>query len=205
MRKSGMSYSQIKVELGVSKSTLSLWLRDLPLSDERLRALRDFNQVRIEKTRQTKLQNKKARRQIVLEKVRSDLETSNSPLFVGGFYLYWGEGTKSSEYSVALTSTDPAIIRTFLAWLVLLGADISKCHVKLHVYSDQNIKEIIHFWSKQTNLSSSHFYKPYVKKTTLQGKTYKGMFGFGTCTVYYHNRDVYEYVMAGLEILRNQY
>lgn len=40
MRESGMSYSQIKAELGVSKSTLSLWLRDLPLSDERIRELR---------------------------------------------------------------------------------------------------------------------------------------------------------------------
>ena len=58
MRESGMSYSQIKAELGVSKSTLSLWLRDLPLSDTRLRELRDFNQVRIEKTRLKKQQKR---------------------------------------------------------------------------------------------------------------------------------------------------
>ncbi len=205
MRQSGMSYSQIKSELGVSKSTLSLWLRDLPLSDKRLRELRDFNQVRIEKTRVTKLKNKNARRDSVLRQVRIDFENNTDPLFIGGFYLYWGEGTKSAEYSIALTSTDPAIIRTYLAWLKILGVDMNDCRVKLHLYADQNIKSSISFWSGVTHIKSNHFYKPYIKETLLKNKTYKGMFGYGTCTIYYHNRDIYEYVMAGLQILRNQY
>lgn len=32
LRKKGMSYSQIKTEIGISKSTLSGWLSDMPLS-----------------------------------------------------------------------------------------------------------------------------------------------------------------------------
>ena len=130
MRESGMSYSQIKAELGVSKSTLSLWLRDLPLSDTRLRELRDFNQVRIEKTRATKLKNKTLRRNSVLENIKLDFQKNKNPLFTGGFYLYWGEGTKSAEYTIALTSTDPGIIKTYIAWLKLLHVDIDDCRVK---------------------------------------------------------------------------
>jgi hypothetical protein len=205
MRKSGMSYSQIKAELGVSKSTLSLWLRDLPLSDKRLRELRDFSQVRIEKTRITKLKNKTARRDTVLSRVKIDFAHNKNPLFIGGFYLYWGEGTKSAEYTIALTNTDPGIIKTYLAWLRLIHVDINDCRVKLHLYADQDIKDSIKFWSEITQIPSSHFYKPYIKETALKSKTYRGMFGHGTCSVYYHNRDTYEYVMAGLQILRNQY
>jgi len=41
--------------------------------------------------------------------------------FCSGFYLYWGEGTKTAEYTVALTSSDPGIINCFIEWLELLG------------------------------------------------------------------------------------
>ena len=54
MRLKGMSYSQIKSEIKVSKSTLSLWLQKYPLSEKRIRELRDWNPQRIEKCRITK-------------------------------------------------------------------------------------------------------------------------------------------------------
>ncbi len=39
LRKKGMSYSQIREKLGTPKSTLSNWLKDHPLSKERIREL----------------------------------------------------------------------------------------------------------------------------------------------------------------------
>ena len=53
LRKQGKSYSQIKQEVDVSKGTLSRWLQDYPLSEKRLRELRDHNPKRIEKFRKT--------------------------------------------------------------------------------------------------------------------------------------------------------
>lgn len=61
LRKQGMSYSQIKKILKVSKSTLSLWLRNYPLSKQRIRKLRDWNEQRIEKCRETKRKKKEER------------------------------------------------------------------------------------------------------------------------------------------------
>ncbi len=39
MRKEGRSYREIRDVVGVSKSTLSLWLRDVPLTEEQQQAL----------------------------------------------------------------------------------------------------------------------------------------------------------------------
>ena len=39
LRRQGWSYNDILKEVGVSKSTLSLWLRDVPLADEQIAAL----------------------------------------------------------------------------------------------------------------------------------------------------------------------
>ncbi len=205
MRKAGESYAVIQKQIGVSKSTLSLWLREIPLSESRLRELRDFNVVRIEKTRQTKLIKKQKRRSLVLEKIKEDFKNHNDPLFTEGFYLYWGEGTKTAEYTVALTSSDPSIIKCFIEWLVLLGVKRSDTRVKLHIYSDQDENKKRIFWTKQLGLRSSQFYKTYIKESSSVRKTYQGMFGHGTCTVLYHDRDMYEYVMAGIYYLRERY
>jgi len=53
LRLEGQSYSQIKAELGVSKSTLSGWLGDYPLSSERINELRAHSFKRIERYRNT--------------------------------------------------------------------------------------------------------------------------------------------------------
>jgi hypothetical protein len=205
MRLSGESYSSIQKNVNVSKSTLSLWLREIPLSNSRLRELRDFSSVRIEKSRQTKLLKKQNRRAEVFEKIKKDFRTIHKPLFKEGFYLYWGEGTKTAEYTSALTSSDPAIIKCFMEWLLLLGVDSGDMRVKIHMYSDQVEKELILFWTRKLSLNSDQFYKTYIKKSDTQRKTYRGTFGNGTCTVLYHDRDMYEYILEGIRYLREVY
>jgi len=63
--KQGKSYSQIKAILKVSKSTLSLWLQDYPLSEKRLRELRDWNQSRIENY----IETRKRQRETILNDI----------------------------------------------------------------------------------------------------------------------------------------
>ncbi len=205
LRKKGYSYTQIKDELGVGKGTLSAWLRDMPLSDSRLRELRDYSQIRIEKTRETKRRKKEERRSLVYKKVSYDIEHSKSSEFVAGFYLYWGEGTKTSEYSISLTNSDPSVIRCFVEWVGLLGVDKDILKIKLHTYDDQQEDDLKIFWSNVSGVPIENFYKTYKKKTLAGRKTYKGMFPYGTCVIAYHNRDIYEYVMEGIKYLRYKY
>ena len=205
LRKKGHSYSMIKEELGISKSTLSGWLKDLPLSDKRISELQSNSQIRIEKSRITKQKKKDARRKDVYNKVAIDIENSKDPEFVAGFYLYWGEGTKTAEYSVALTNTDPAIIKCFILWLKKFEIPAKNLKIKLHLYTDQNEADLKKFWSKVTGIPEINYYKSYSKLSSSKSKTYKGMFSFGTCSVMYHERDTYEYVLEGIRYLRDKY
>lgn len=45
LRNLGHSYSMIKAEMGISKSTLSGWLKDLPLSSKRISELQSNSQI----------------------------------------------------------------------------------------------------------------------------------------------------------------
>ncbi|KKU59705.1 MAG: hypothetical protein UX81_C0007G0015 [Parcubacteria group bacterium GW2011_GWA2_47_12] len=58
LRGLGYSYSQIKKAVKVSKSTLSVWLEKYPLSDARIRELRDWSAERIEHYIATRKRNR---------------------------------------------------------------------------------------------------------------------------------------------------
>lgn len=202
MRKKGMSYSQIKEKISVSKSTLSIWLSDIPLSSKRIRELQADSPIRIEKYRNTMRLKKEIRLKEVYKKAKKDISVfSRRDLFLAGLFLYWGEGTKMQNGSVVLTNTNPAILKIFIKWLEVFGVERKKLKIKLHLYSDMNIKQSLVFWSKELKIPINQFQKSYIKKTKLKDITYKNGFGKGTCCVIFHNRDLWEYITMGLKYI----
>lgn len=205
LRKQGKSYSQIKDDLGVSKSTLSLWLRDIPLSKDRMRELRDYNQERIEKTRSTKFHKKYKRLQTVYEKVSKDIRTlSKRELIIAGFFLYWAEGGKTKSYTLTFANTDPGMIRAFIKWVKVLGGPIERMYVRLQLYSDMTESDEIRYWMNEIHLPKSYFRKSYIKKSKLSDLTYISR-GYGTCNVIVPGRDFSEYVLQGLKKISSLY
>lgn len=204
LRKQGLSYSQIKDKLGVSKGTLSPWLSGIPLTAARIRELQ-FSEAVIEKIRATKLKKRQARLANVYDTVASHIGTlSARELFIAGFFLYWAEGGKTKPYTVTLANTDPAMIRFYLYWLKVLKVPTEKVFVRLHLYSDMNIKNEMKFWSKALKLSESSFRKPYIKKSKFSSITFT-TFGHGTCNIVLDNRDVTEYVLQGLKNISSKF
>lgn len=206
LRLKGQSYSQIKNKLGLSKSTLSGWLANYPLSSERIKELRDRNPRRIENFRQTMRRKREMKNQAAYSKVGSDIrKLSNREILIGGFFLYWGEGTKTSPSSVVISNTDPCVHRYFIRWIRLLKVPTEKIHVRLHLYRDMDVGKEIRFWSKELNLPIKLFRRPSIKQSNLSDVTYKNGFGHGTCHVGIYSRDLYDYVMMGLKFIREKY
>lgn len=150
LRLQGKSYSQIKRALNVSKSSLSLWLKKYPLSEQRLRELRDFNEQRIERFRNTMRAKRETRLKEVYDRERRNLlPLRKKELYIAGLFLYWGEGAKTTPYVTSLSNTNPKIIKFFLFWLTsILHVPKEKISIRLHLYKDMNRLKEIHFWSK---------------------------------------------------------
>ena len=206
MRKEGASYSQIKEKLKVSKSSLSLWLHEMPLPEKRLRELRDWNVVRIERFRNTMRRKREGRWAEVRKRAAKDIRTlSKRELLIAGLFLYWGEGTKTSVASTSISNTDPAMILFFVNWLMALGVPKSRLRVHMHFYADMDIKSELHYWSKTLDLPLSSFTKPYIKTSNRSNLSYPQKFTHGTCNLMYHNRDVSEYVLMALDYIRTEF
>lgn len=206
MRRAGASYSQIRQKVSVSKSTLSLWLQGMPLSGKRLRELQGNSAIRIEKYRETRRRTRETRWAEVRNRFAKEFSKfTNRELLIAGLFLYWGEGGKTKAACTSLSNTDPAMILFFIKWLKLLGVSKERLRVRVHLYTDMDIKKELNYWCKVLDLPTSAFRKPYVKKSNRSGLTYVQKFTHGTCNLEYGNRDVSEYVLMALDYLRSTF
>lgn len=204
LRKKGMSYSQIKEKVTVSKSTLSLWLREFPLSSEKIIELRDKSPKRIENYRNTMKKKREERFEQVYQKVSKDIrKLSKRELFLFGIALYWGEGGKTKNTELSMSNTDPAVLKYFLLWLQSLGADRTKLRVRLQLYNDMTEKKEIEYWSKELSLPRNVFKKSYIKKSNQSHLSYKQRFFHGTCNISYGDVHMSEYIFASMKYLGN--
>jgi len=202
-----MSYSQIKKILKVSKSTLSLWLRNYPLSKQRIRELRDWNEQRIERCRETKRKKKEKRlNQFYKEQKKLLFPFNKREFFLAGLFLYLGEGKKSDLFELSLSNTDPSIIKFFIAWLLKsLLVPKEKIKIHLHLYNDMDIKKEVEFWSKTLDIPLNQSTKPYIKKTSSSRINHKGGFGHGTCNAKVGDARLTEKVHMTMKAIADKY
>ena len=206
LRRQGMSYGEILNKVHVSKSTLSLWLKDIPLTEEQTGRLKDIHKKAVEKYRQTMKLKRQARlNKYYEEQEKKWLPLSEKELFIAGLFLYWGEGNKSSRNTVGINNTDPSIVKFALYWMTKsLGAPKEKIRVHTHLYQDMDIKSELKFWSNELGLSTSQFIKPYIKKSKKSDIDQKG-FGHGTCGVNIHNTVLKENILMALKAISDDY
>lgn len=209
LRLNGFTYGQIKRALGVSKSTLSDWLKHLPLSPEQFEKLKInrtlSKDVSREKFRIT-YQNKRLTRlkQVLDDQAKSLLPLTEKELFLAGLFLYWGEGDKKHG-RVSISNTDPRVVKFSLYWMTnMLKIKKEKIAVLLHLYKDMNVEESIKFWSDILGIDKSQFKKPYIKKSNRSGLTYKS-FGHGTCRLHVGNVEASEKLAMSLKAISDYY
>jgi len=137
MRGEGRSYREIRQVVEVSKSTLSLWLRDVPLTGEQQQALARRGPEATAARASTNRDVAARRRAHVQDQARRQIaELSESELFVAGVIAYWAEGAKNKPWrsgqGVAFVNSDPGLIRLFLRWLTLVGVNFERLRVQAH-------------------------------------------------------------------------
>ena len=116
-KKEGMSINKIADKLGVSKGSVSVWVRDIKLSDKQ------YNELNYAKTKNSKLKggHEKWARKCREKRLQHQADgremvsfLKNDKNFLGGFILgmFISEGDKSKNV-VGFSNTDPILIKLF--------------------------------------------------------------------------------------------
>ncbi|MFB7240472.1 hypothetical protein ACFCXK_37500 [Streptomyces sp. NPDC056269] len=98
LRLQGMTYDRIQLELGCSKSSISLWVRDLP-KPERKRSREEASEI-ARRGWEPVLRRREEERRATKDTAAAEIgEMSERELFLLGVGLYWAEGTKDKEHA----------------------------------------------------------------------------------------------------------
>lgn len=164
LRKNGLSYGEIKKKINIPKSTLSLWLKSVPLKPEHRKRLYT-KQIEI-LSRGPKSQRERRNREIegIIEISKSEigfpLDERSYKLF--GAALYWAEGTKTKNFEI--TNSDPNLIVFMCRWFEkVFGVKPADMKIHLNVYPQQNEYKLKRFWSDLTGVPLANFGKSFVK------------------------------------------
>ncbi|MEU5091890.1 hypothetical protein [Streptomyces sp. NPDC021356] len=185
LRRQGWTYNQIQAELGCSKSSVSLWVRDLPKPEpqctpEEQRARMNAGLARLRASQNCE---RKEAKQTAAAAVG---ELSERELFLLGVGLYWAEGTKDKPHarreSVEFVNSDSEMIRVFLAWLDLLGVHRDRLHCRVMIHETADVDAAEQYWASLVGVDRSLLGKTVLKRhkpTTVRkntGDTYRGCF-----------------------------
>lgn len=182
LRRKGYSYKDILKEIPVSKSTLSLWLKGLPLTPEEKHYLKDRIDGNISRGRMRAAAANHMRRVIrdgfLFRDAKKEFdEKSNDPLFHIGIALYWAEGAKRSS-AFAFANSDPDMIVLMLDWVRrFLEVDEKEIAFRLYLHKPYAHEDCEGFWSQKTGIPLTAFKKTVYKPTGLLIKrrpSYKG-------------------------------
>lgn len=163
LRKQGKSYKEILDEIGVAKSTLSLWLRSVNLSKEQKRRL---TQKSIDAAKRGAKRKKEKRVEItreIKEKAAKEIKSiSKKELWLMGIMLYWAEGSKEKSKSsqVEFMNSDPAMIRLFIKWLleiVKVREEDLIFEIYIHENHKDRLKIVRKYWSESLVLPVAYF------------------------------------------------
>ncbi|MFG2178717.1 hypothetical protein ACGFLS_08345 [Streptomyces abikoensis] len=181
LRLAGKTYNEIVAELGVAKSSVSLWVRDLPKPQKTAEQMQAMSEARWAPYREAR----DAKRQEIKHEAADQIgEMTERELFLLGVGLYWSEGAKSKPHrlseQVTFINSDPDMIRVYLAWLALLGVKRERLRVRVMIHESADVTSAELFWADLAGIPASALGKTTLKthnpKTVRKntGENYRG-------------------------------
>jgi transcriptional regulator with XRE-family HTH domain len=157
LRAQSWTLQDIATELGVSKSSVSLWVRDVEfVPNPRRRS--HWTRTNPHPLHLAKLDEVERCHREGAERIGV---LSEREFLVLGAALYAAEGSKTAD-RVSFANTDPRLIWIFVTWLRrFFTVDESKWRVKLYLHEGLDLAAAMAFWERLTGIPRTQFTKPY--------------------------------------------
>jgi len=156
LRRTGLPVGEIAERLGVSKSSVSLWVRDVeftPIPRVTRGRRRDPNALQ---------RRKRGEIERLVEEGRVRIgRLSEREFLVAGVALYAGEGAKG-DGRLRFVNSDPRMVMFFCAWLRhFYEIDESRLRLALYLHQGLDLAVAMAYWSALTGIPETQFTKPY--------------------------------------------
>ena len=169
LREQGLNYDEIAGSLGVAKSSVSLWVRDMPRPE---RLSYEECRKRAAEGAQRYWAAERPVRQARREAIRAAAAAEIGPLtereiLIAGAIAYWCEGAKSKAHRrqdrVVFVNSDPALIRFFLRFLDTVGISRGELTYRVHIHETADVLGAEQFWQRVTQADPRQFRRTALK------------------------------------------
>jgi hypothetical protein len=155
LRAQGKTLAEIAAVLHVSKSSVSLWVRDVPFTPSKRRR---GPQRRRHPLRERKLREIEELNRAGVERIGM---LSEHAFLAAGAALYAGEGAKS-DGKVNFANCDARMMRLFCAWLRrFFEIDEARLRVRVYLHQGLDLEAAESFWSDVTGVPRAQFRAPH--------------------------------------------
>ncbi len=197
-----MSVKDIAKQLGVAKSSVSVWVRDIELSADQAAALRDKYHHYDAKIKGSQANYQKGlERRIAYQQEGRAQARAGDPLHLTGCMLYWAEGTKNRT-ALKFVNSDPGMMRVFVRFLrqsLLVPGE--KIFVYINCYTDNGVllEEIETFWLDQLELPQTSLHPTRVNDQPKSSNQQGRKLIYGVCTLSVYSTRLVQHVFGAIQ------
>ena len=154
LRAEAWTLDEIAAELGVSKSSVSLWVRDVEFDPRPRRTARRRGPNALQRAKAEEIERLQAEGRERIGRL------TERDLLIAGTALYAGEGFKIEK--VGMANTNPAILLFFVTWLRhFFEIDERRLRISLYLHDGLDLDAAVHYWSSLLDIPEERFLKPY--------------------------------------------
>lgn len=173
LRRKGESIKDIAKELGVSKSAVSLWCREITLTKEQSENLKEKQIAGGHRGRVLGARmNREKRMKMIREEAKRAQEIvgklSKRDLLIAGIALYWAEGSKSdSTRRFIFINSDPKMVflmKKFLDEVMDISDSELSLTIQINEIHKPRIKRVKNFWKNLLAIPDRQFTNTYYVK-----------------------------------------
>jgi transcriptional regulator with XRE-family HTH domain len=201
LRAQGWSIKEIERHLGVSRSSVSLWVRDVVLGPEERRRLITRTRLGPIVAAERKATAARALRREYQDEGRRRVHERDAS-YAAGCMLYWAEGAKERN-SLKIVNSDPALLNVFAAFLRRhFEVPSESMLIRCNLFADhlERQREIEAYWLATLQLPESSLRRSMVNvysKYSLKKRT--GKLLYGTCELRVHSTRIVQTIYGSIQ------
>jgi hypothetical protein len=203
LRAEGWSIKEIETHLGVARSSVSVWVRDVQLGEAEQARLLERTRLGPMVSAARKTERARAIRRGYQERGRQ-LAHERDDSYAAGCTLYWAEGARGRN-TLKLTNSDPELVAYFLEFLrrhFAVPDDRVKVYCNLFADHLERQREIEDFWLDRLALDRSSLRKSVVNVySKYSQKKRRNKLPYGTCALVVNSTELVQTIYGSIQEL----
>ncbi len=192
----------IAARLGVAVSSVSLWTRDIVLTEAQHERLRQANPIYNQQLRGHAGRSASARAaRLAAQAHGRALARQGNPDHLLGCMLHWAEGSKARN-RVVFTNSDPEMLRTFLRFLrgpCEVSDERVGLSINCHLNNGLSLAAIEAWWLGQPGLPASALRAATVNRPSSASRWGRNVLVYGTARLCVHSTFLMQSIYGAIQ------